>query len=329
MFLDRLSPFSVIRFMDWQGTNNSTLSSWEDRTLITNRSQATAHGVALEYMIQLCNNLSIDPWFCMPHQADDEFIRNFAEMVKQDLDANLRIYIEYSNEVWNAQFRQYAWVKRSGTQENQPANYASFAEKVFDIWHEVFAGQEDRVVRVAACQLMNPWVAEVTLAELSGNVDALAPAFYFGIREKYDVLKQLGKDATAEDVMQIAQQMLRESAIVKMNAHAKLAHRFNVDLITYEGGQHILPQPAGSTPPFLEAMWDAQRHPMMYDAYSEMLESFKRINGKLFVAFNFIGKQDSPWGSWGHLDNLWQSPDSAPKYRAITDYAAKIVEAPQ
>lgn len=328
LFLDRLKPFSVIRFMDWQGTNNSTLKSWKNRTLTTDRTQATIYGIAIDYMIELCNKLSVDPWFCIPHQADDEFIRHFAELLKDNLDPHLRIYIEYSNEVWNAQFDQYAWVNANGTKENQPANYATFAKRVFDIWHEVFAGQEDHVVRVAGCQLMNPWVAEVTLAELGSNVDALAPALYFGIREKYDELKQLGNNATAEDVMRIALQTLHDSVIPKMSNHAKLAHEFNVDLLTYEGGQHILPQPAGSKPPFLKAMWDAQRHELMYKAYSDMLESFEEINGKLFVAFNFVGRQDTQWGSWGLLDHLWQSPDQAPKYRAISDYAAKKIDAP-
>ncbi len=329
MFLDRLKPFSVIRFMDWQGTNNSNLRSWKKRTLTTDRTQAATNGVAIEYMIHLCNTLSANPWFCIPHQADDDFIRNFAEMVKDNLDPNLRIYIEYSNEVWNSQFKQYGWVNVSSTKTNQPAKYASFAENVFDIWHEVFAGQEERVIRVAGCQLMNPWVAEVTLAELNGNVDALAPALYFGVKEKYDVLEQLGKNATAEDVMRIALRSLHESAIPKMNDHAKLADQFNVDILTYEGGQHILPHPAGSSPPYLKAMWDAQRHSLMYVAYSDMLESLDLINAKLFVAFNFAGRQDSQWGSWGILDHLSQPIDQAPKYRAILDYAAKNRDAPQ
>lgn len=325
IFLRRLELFSVLRFMDWQVTNDSTLQTWSQRTEVTDRTQAVAHGVAIDHLIDLCNELRADPWFCMPHQADDDFIRRFAELVKARLEPDRRVYIEYSNEVWNTQFKQHGWVAQHVGGANHPAKYAARAANVFSIWRNVFAGQEERLIRVAGCQQMNPWVAEVILDQLRGRVDALAPAFYFGIRDHYDELKQLGADAAAHDVIELATKALIERSIPKMQEHAQLAARYGLDLITYEGGQHILPQPAGTTPPFSRAMWDAQRDSSMYEAYETLLESFREMNGRLFVAFNFVGRQDSPWGSWGHLAYLTQSFAHAPKYRALVDHAEKTV----
>ena len=37
-------------------------------------------------MVELANTLHANPWFCMPHQADDEFVRNFARTVREQLD---------------------------------------------------------------------------------------------------------------------------------------------------------------------------------------------------------------------------------------------------
>jgi hypothetical protein len=108
LFLERLEPFSTLRFMDWQRTNNSTLASWEDRTTLDDR-QSGEFGVAAELMIDLANELDADPWFCMPHLADDNFVRSFAELVYARLEPERRVYIEWSNEVWNTQFAQTQW----------------------------------------------------------------------------------------------------------------------------------------------------------------------------------------------------------------------------
>ena len=91
--------------MDWQRTNDSAIVEWTDRPTLRDHSQAI-EGVALEYMIRLCNRLSVEPWFCMPHAASDDFVRRFAQMVKADLSPALRVHIEYSNECWNGRFAQ-------------------------------------------------------------------------------------------------------------------------------------------------------------------------------------------------------------------------------
>ena len=46
------------------------------------RIESDDDGVALEYMIALCNELEADPWFCIPHTATDEYVREFAKQVK-------------------------------------------------------------------------------------------------------------------------------------------------------------------------------------------------------------------------------------------------------
>lgn len=53
----------------------------------------------MEAMLDLANRLDADPWFCIPHLADDDFVRRFAELVKQRLEPERSVYVEYSNEV--------------------------------------------------------------------------------------------------------------------------------------------------------------------------------------------------------------------------------------
>jgi hypothetical protein len=77
---------------------------------------ATAKGVPVERMVELANTLGADPWFCVPHQASDDYVRQFASLLHARLDPGLRPHIEYSNEVWNRGFAQsqWRWRRRSG-----------------------------------------------------------------------------------------------------------------------------------------------------------------------------------------------------------------------
>lgn len=108
-FLENWKDFQAIRFMDWMRTNNSLQEFWEDLPVPDMQTQGSPRGVALEYMIQLANELKAHPWFCIPHKASAEYVLQFAERVKAELNPDLKVYVEYSNEVWNAQFDQAAY----------------------------------------------------------------------------------------------------------------------------------------------------------------------------------------------------------------------------
>ncbi len=58
----------------------------------------------IEYMIQLANEAHANPWFCMPWNTDDDYVRKFAEKVRDLLDPSLVAYVETGNEVWNFSF---------------------------------------------------------------------------------------------------------------------------------------------------------------------------------------------------------------------------------
>jgi len=75
----------------------------------------------------------------------------------------LTIYVEWSNEIWNYAngFDASRWIQEQLTlPENAGMNRFEFSasqiQEDFAIWEEVFAGQEDRLVRVVAGQQANP-----------------------------------------------------------------------------------------------------------------------------------------------------------------------------
>jgi len=109
-------------------------------------------------MIELANELQADPWFTLPHLADDAFVRRFATMVRDRLDPGLKAHVEYSNEVWNWQFEQTVWADaqataRWGRKDSGVQFYALRAAEVARIWTDVFgAAAEARLVNVISSQ---------------------------------------------------------------------------------------------------------------------------------------------------------------------------------
>ena len=89
-FLRRLAPFSTLRFMDWGAVNHSPLVRWADRPLPGDAVYTSERGVPVEQMIDLANTLQADPWFCIPHQADDDYVRQFATSFEYSIHATRR-----------------------------------------------------------------------------------------------------------------------------------------------------------------------------------------------------------------------------------------------
>ena len=118
-FIERWQDFKVTRFMSTMATNNTKIVEWADRTTPQHFTQTgfgsdIYSGLAVEYLVDITNQLGSDPWFNMPTMANDEYVRNFATYVRDHLHPNAKIYIEYSNETWNTIFFQSAYCMEQG-----------------------------------------------------------------------------------------------------------------------------------------------------------------------------------------------------------------------
>src|SRR6185312_15627091 len=115
-FLLALRPFGAIRFMDYLRTNNSTVVKWDDRCKVTDP-QYTIKGGPYEWAILLGNVTGKDIYLDIPALADDDFIKQLGQLVRDKLKSNLHCYVEYSNEVWNGIFQQYKQNDAAATAE--------------------------------------------------------------------------------------------------------------------------------------------------------------------------------------------------------------------
>ncbi|MDC7223720.1 MAG: hypothetical protein PQJ60_08275, partial [Spirochaetales bacterium] len=114
-YQEGLEDFQALRFMNWIRTNNSEQVDWgldstdnyseedytDDRITTHHYSQATSRGISFDYAIELCNELEVDAWVCIPHMASDDYITRLAELWRDNLDSDRTIYLEFSNEMWN------------------------------------------------------------------------------------------------------------------------------------------------------------------------------------------------------------------------------------
>lgn len=194
-WLARVGDMAVLRFMDWMRTNNSTVTRWDERAQVSDYTWAR-RGVPLEVMIQLANETGADPWFTLPHLADDAYVRQFAEMVRDRLDPGLRAWFELSNEIWNWSFEQAHWAESNARARwNRDWAWVQFgavrAAEVMRVIDAVYAGHESRRLRILG--LFTGWIgleadmlnAPDFLAEDPANrpprefFDALAVTAYF------------------------------------------------------------------------------------------------------------------------------------------------------
>ena len=195
-WIARIEDLRSVRFMDWMFTNGSPIMRWQDRPRITDYTY-TAWGVPAEVMIALANQIGADPWFNIPHMADDDYVANFARVLRDGLDPRLKAYIEYSNEVWNFTFPQAQWAAAQARARWGDSDtgwmqfYGLRAAQVMDIVSEVFGDQaKDRLVRVVATHTGWQGLEEsILLAPLAGegrrqpplaSFDAYAVTGYFG-----------------------------------------------------------------------------------------------------------------------------------------------------
>lgn len=326
-FLKRWGNMKALRFMDWMRTNGSKIAEWSDRPLPTDQTQG-ARGVALEHMIALANTMKADPWFCMPHLASDDFVRQFATMVKAGLAKDRKVYIEYSNETWNFQFAQTKYCAAKGKELKLSDNeyqgalryHARRACEIFKIWEGVFGGR-DRLVRVLAAQSANTSTTETICAyeDAAKKADALAIAPYFG--------HALGNPKTTDEVAALSADQVIERCrdiLVKeratMEKQAALAKKFGLRLFAYEFGQHLVGHGGAENNAKLTALFiEANRRPAMKDLYLTHLRNWQAAGGDLCTIFSSMSTP-SKWGSWGILEYEGQDPATAPKWQAVQEF---------
>lgn len=319
-YIANISKYRVARFMDFQNTNANLPITWATRTTAKSGEVRGTDGVSIEHMVALANAAKVDPWFCMPWNADADYVRRFAEYVRDNLSPELKAYVEVSNEVWNWGFPVTTQADKEGkarglSQGSGVAMAMRYAEKTIEdmsIWTDVFKGQTSRIVRVVATQNGNLMISNPIFAfrDLPDHVDALATAPYFYVSAEPTAATNLDDFFATVLPARIA------SALDTAETHKAVANKYGKRFITYEAGQHLVTKD-------LELATKIQRDPRMGQLYTQYLTSWNRRFGDLITLYSDMGPI-SVYGAWGLQEYVGQPVSESPKYTAVMNFISTV-----
>jgi hypothetical protein len=334
LFIERLQPFGTIRGMQTQETITSQIVHWSDRRSVDYATQATAaysfqNGIAPEYLIELANEVHADLWINVPHMADDDYISHLATLIRTTLGPRHRVYVEWSNEVWNRApgFIPYQWITQQlALPQNAGVTFSQFVGRAmghtFDLFTQTFAGQAGRLVRVATGFEGSPAYTASVLQNLHGHFDAVSVAAYFG--PSGPQLAGYGASTTETQVMNDVIASIAPTLGLLQSA-ANLARQYTAALgrpigfVAYEGGVSLI----GRNQPYQNAFLAAGADPRMFDEMRQFLQGANALGMNLFADYVYTSNPriNAPYGDFAALQYQDQPIASAPKYRALLDAA--------
>ncbi len=333
--LDHLAPFSTLRFMDWLATNHDSGSrDWGTRPTPSRVRHASQAGVPWEHVIALANLTGKDIWINVPVRADDDYVRQLARLLKSTLRPASRIYVEYSNELWNGgypQFQVNAEAARrevsadprsplayDGTTDAQVLAFRRVAhrlKRISDIFRAEYgdAAMMRTVRPVLAGQVVQPHVLEVGLSFIDAVYGPPARFFYAVAGAPYFNLgpTQTADRLTVGDVIRAMDTSIGDLAVV--NAFEKnraLASWYGLHWMAYEGGADTF------GPGSIAAKAAAQMDPRIESLCLRYLRLWREAGGELFMWYTAgAGQWNSRFGAYELTDDLANA--EAPKLRCL------------
>ena len=308
----------AIRFMDWLGTNDSTIVKWSDR--ITPEHVTWRSGVPWEVCIELCNRLNVDGWFCLPLMADDDYIRNAGLLLDKQLKPGLVPIVEVSNEVWNGIFKQNSQNRemvRALVASGNGQRYLDAHPTNIGFWEHFHYAD----LTVRAKKLMGPRVFVV----LSGQhgFGRKESEYGYWLRQNLEFINKnhghpkqfigaiavapyysLGGRATTQPITAEEYNRLVEQSNTtndsRFRTQVALADKWELQFWAYEGGPHDV------SPLTWTEVHRAQRGAESFAGNKRYLDNFFLNGGDRFFWFVAVSRWDHryTWGATDNPDNL-------------------------
>lgn len=329
-FLSFLQNFQVIRFMNFTRTNGSNVVHWSDRTLPTYYTQSKSTGVAWEKIVEIANLTQKDIWINIPHKATDDYVLQLAQLLHNSLQPNIKIYLEFSNEIWNSSFAQHAECAAmgqalgyTGAQWERALKFAAKrSADIFKIFEDVFV-DDSRLIKVLASQAANSGLSNQYINffkstmynphQITAHALAIAPYFANSVADQI-VADGVVHTITIPEIITRMQNSLPQAYNFMLNSK-NIANSHGLQLICYEGGQHLVATGANvNNNTLTEKLIAANLHPDMQELYCQYFNHWYENFGSLFCHYSSHGIYNK-WGSWGLKVN-YQDVNN-PKYLGL------------
>jgi hypothetical protein len=345
-YVKALKPFAVLRFMDFSVANNHSkhngyypkVIQWTDRKqpdAATQEEDLDRKGAAWEYVIELGNVTGRDIWITVPAEVDDEYVRQLAKLMKENLKPGINIYVEHSNEVWNWMFFQAVYNKvateaeiakggsnlvNDGKKDLETVRARRHARRTMElgnIFREAFGKEQAARIRPVlswwtiqpgAYAQMLEWI-NATYGPPKNYFCAVATTGYFNCNKaKMGSVEQIlaAMRADADEGLRFAKPI------------TETARKWGLKHFIYEGG----PDTGGGDQANVANRIRAERSKEM----GEILKHQVRDNllgaaqVDLFMQF-VVCSRYSRYGCWGATEDIRDL--NTPKYRALMDLIEK------
>ena len=333
-FLNHIARFKTLRFMDWLKTNNNNVvSTWATRSTL-NTHYASDAGVPWEHIIALANQTGQDIWINIPVKADDDYVLQLAQLLKSTLRSDVKVYVEYSNELWNWSFWQYGTNRDLATAEvtANPSStlvydhttdtgimtyrrVAKRGKEISDIFRSVYgdAAMMSTVRPIFASQIVQPYLSEVGLDFIDAVYGTPSRYFYaLAGAPYYNMGTQQTMDGLSVDQV-LAALDASVNSLVSTNYFEKniaLARRHKLAFVGYEGGADTFG--SGS----IAAKKAASLDPRMLTTCRRYMDTWYANGGEMMMWFTAgAGNWDTNYGTWELTTDL--SITNTPKIQCM------------
>jgi hypothetical protein len=343
-FKKLLGGFTAIRFMDYLATLDNQQVNWADRIEPTDWSQYQptngygyqGKGGAWEYLVELANETGKDVWINIPLNASDDYVTKVAQLlaygsdgtdpytspqaapVYPPLNSNLRVYIEYSNEIWNEYFLQHQELRTAANAEiaagNSPLNYDGTTDA--SVWFKRRIAERIKEISdlfrvVWGTPAMLTTIRPVDEFEYGdgGTYGQIGLNFLDAYYDNGDGVAHVPNPVPvnsyiwgagggwyasvnndgATSLSAMYGSGLSMSAISTVTADAHLAHAFGLHVAGYEGGFYV-GNDSGSTSATQQALQLSANFAQAADAMEvQTVDLFRHDGGELPFVFNSVG----------------------------------------
>ncbi|MCB9282431.1 MAG: T9SS type A sorting domain-containing protein [Lewinellaceae bacterium] len=326
-FLDLFDSihFSAIRFMNFTNTNGSNpvfpvQTEWVDRKLPTDASQSgiaqigKRDGACWEHVIDLANRTHTDAWINVPISASSDYVDQLATLLKNNLDPDLNIYVESSNEVWNTapgfEQSQYNQAQAADLGIGEHENHARRTVELAQIFETVFgAGSLNDRVRVVLCshQPMLKWWVEPMLQYINAHFGPPADylyaigcqTYFSGGHEAGESVGKILDDCHLSITNQITDTGVNEAGRTQWIAKA-IAWGLPGGFVSYEGGSD---HGGGSTTNIANRILAERSEGMCEEMRYNLDDAFIQLGGTLAMQFTLTSGYNR-YGCWGLTDDV-------------------------
>jgi Ca2+-binding RTX toxin-like protein len=354
-WFQQIDDFRVLRMHGIQDTNFSKVKDWDDR--IEKADQAfwskTGQGAPFEIQVDLANQTRSDLWITIPHLATPDFMKKAAEYIKANLDPDLKVYVEFSNEYWTTIFDQHQYFIDLGKElfpNGQFSNGQAYGVKVSEmtqIFKSVWTGKDaDRLIptitvddiffgtKEADTVLNTPdYVAKGGKSPLQAGVKFIATDGYFGwfpgnayFDGLLDGWMAQGEKKAFELGREYLLELIRNDLVPNWQKGAAIAKKYGLDFGVYEGGT-LLINDAGAgkptNPKYTDFSNRFQQSAEAKQVYEYALAEWRKTGNGPFALFADIGRPGD-YGDYGH----WNAPDYKPEPRTTAFIEDNARDAP-